>query len=215
MNQRKSFQRILSLFVLCGVLFPLLTAAQCLQNANIPFPIKRDFEFTVDIDQAAAQSLGKSGVQKTPEGKIPQGAPDVPVPVDIEQLVDLSDDSNVQKYGSALKHVKVNSVKVTALENTVNVALPALTLKMSDKDKSNEQEVGSLRSINPGETGAIDDMIKTEAQKDAAGRYIVKFAFNIKALSQYTLKAGMEVPKGKIKLKISIDVVLSLNPFSK
>ncbi|MCB9641364.1 MAG: hypothetical protein H6727_20860 [Myxococcales bacterium] len=215
MTQRKPFQRIFSLVLLCSVLFPLLTAAQCLQNANIPIPIKRDFELDVDIDKFASESLSKSGVQKTPEGKIPDGAPDVSVPVEVEQLVDLTDNPDVQKYGSALKHVKINSVKVTALENTVNVALPTLTLKMSDKDKSNEQEVGSLRSINPGETGVIDDMIKTEAQKDAAGRYIVKFAFNLKALAQYTLKAGMKVPKGKMKLKISIDVVLSLNPFAK
>jgi hypothetical protein len=205
-------RRYRSFFLLALVLFPWLTAAQCLSNATIPFPIKKDFTFTVDIDKAAGDALSKQGVQQTPDGKIPDGAPDVPVPVEFEQVVDIRDDSNVKKYGNKLSYVEINSVLVTTTENSVNVPLPSLVVRMSNLDKSNEQEVGSLRSINAGEVGVIGDMVDA-SKRDLAGKYILQFAFNTKALAQMTLKAGMPVPKGKVTLKLTVDVKLGLSPF--
>lgn len=200
----------MSLF-LSAALLPWLVAAQC-ANAVIPFPIKKDFDFTIDIDALAGQALKDKNVSAE-NGKIPQGAPDINVPIKIEKTIDLQDDPNVKQYGNKLSYVEINAINVTVKTNTANIPLPTLKVEMSNKGAAQFQVVGDLRSIKAGETGLIENMIKTDAQRTLAGSYILKFAFDIRAVSEYILKAGMEVPKGKIDVVIGVDVKLGLAPF--
>jgi hypothetical protein len=207
-----SRRRWLRVFVLSLLLFPFLTAAQCISKAkditiDIP-PFDQSLEFDVDIDALVA----KKGVKADADGKLPAQSPEVTIPFDVAEEVDFSDDANVKKYGSKISYVKVELITVTPVTNSVNVDLPTLQIQMSERGKDNYQTVGTLDSIKAGATNT-QNLVSDAAGKAHLEAMLLKFGFNLKAKAAFVLKPGMPIPKGKLKLKVRLKFQLGVSPF--
>jgi|GEM_PF-1903156 len=205
-------------FVGLLVLFPLVTGAQCGQlfnkatdKVNVPIPFKKSFEFEVDIDAAAAKAFkGKN----LPDGKLPNGIKPIVVPVQQGKAVDISQEAAIKKHGSKLRYVDIKNISVSAVQNSANVDIPEVQIQMkkggaADKDL---QTIGTWKGIAAGKTGGAANIVSS-SKKAYVSSLLLGFKFDIQAKTALTVKGGQSKPKGRIKLKIDLDLVFSVNPF--
>lgn len=191
------------------VFAPWLMAAQCwskVQNTAIPVEISKDFDFDVDIDQ---YTQGK--FQNVQGGKLPDQAPPVEIPIDVKQEVDISNDPNIQKYGTKVAGIDINKMEIQVVSNTANINVPRVNILMGDKGQKPTTVVGYLSGIPAGQK-PTENVIKDDAGRNAISSYLTKFKFAFGAGTKLTVKGGDSVPKGKIKLKIKMTVVFRITP---
>ncbi len=204
------------LFLSVVFVAPLLGAAQCgsklndLKNkAAVTVTINRDVEFDVDIDQIVKDA----NIPKTKDGKIPTQAPKQEAPIDIVQTFDMSDDPNFKKYGRKLIGAKVKSLKLTPVQNSLNVDLPPIEFYVDDVGKKPlAYKIGTLDGIKAKETGTSKEIIKSAAAVATLEKFLLKFKFDFGAKSKLVLKGGDPIPSGLIRLKASFTVEVKIAP---
>jgi hypothetical protein len=189
---------------------PLFIAAQCaekIQNLPITFTINQSTEFEADIDQA----MGQANI-KVENGKIPQGAPTVPLPINIKETFDISNDPNIIKYGQKIDSIEIRAINVEVIQNSVNIDIPRVNILIGDKNTEPSQEVGYHSGIKANTTGQIENIIKNSAMTQTINKYLIKFAFAIGASTTIEVKGGQAAPKGKVKLKMIFDLKFTVKP---
>ena len=193
-----------------------LTAAQCGKKLNdlknkaaVTVTINRDIEFDVDIDQLVKEA----NIKADKNGKIPKGVPSQKIPIDITQTFDMSDDPNFKKYGRKLVGAKVKSLKLTPIDNTLNVDLPKIEFYVDDIGQSPlRYKIGELSGIKAKETGNPKEIIQSSGAVQTLEKFLLKFKFDFGAKTQLILKGGDPVPSGKLRLKASFSVEVKIAP---
>lgn len=187
---------------------PWLMAAQCwskIQNITIPLEISR----TIDLDEINIDQY--TGKVPSKDGKIPTGSPDVKIPINVTQKLDISDHSIIKQHGRKVASIDIQSMEVQVVTNSVNINIPRLDIKMGDLNKTPNTIVGYLSGI-PANKTLTENIIKDSAGRQAASTYLTKFALTFGAYTTLIAKAGTPVPKGKLKLSIKLKVVFQIQP---
>jgi hypothetical protein len=190
---------ILSLVVFA----PWLMAAQCWSKIG-QIPFKFTVERSIDLDEINIDQYTKD-VKTGPDGKVPKGAPEVKLPIDVKENLDISDDANIKKYGTKITKIEINKMEVQVVSNSVNIDIPKVELKMGTVKATPSDLIGYLTGI-PAKTTPTENIIKTDAARTTISNYMTKYAFSFGAMTTLVVKEGMSKPAGKLKMKVNLAI---------
>lgn len=204
------------LYVVLGLFIasPTLIAASCFSKFEIPVNIKKSVDFDLDVDKYVKPALSKYNIPDSAT-TVPNGVPDIKIPVAFSQSFDISNEDAIKAVGSKITGAKVKSMLLEASANSLTAPLPGFSLTMGSKDSSAEptQVVATLTSIPAGKVGTIEDLVKSGTQTSVIENYLLQFGFKFGIKADLVLKAGDTIPRGKAKLKMTFDLTVEVTPF--
>lgn len=207
MPRRRRTPLLLSLLS-CALLWIATSGMICDRVADLPVRVRKDVLFQLRPDDA----LAEAGIRDQ-GGKIPEGLPQKTFLFNIDGIVDLSAESEFQKYQDRIRRVHINRVWLTVRLNTSPVSVDAGQLGISPLPASGGtgeapvfQPIATTPRINAKQGDIRVPLVWEEGGINKTLDLLKAYRFILRLTSPFTVEAGMPYPVGELQIQLEVEV---------
>jgi len=203
------------------VLVPFLfTGAICSRALEIPIVVKASLPnkkshspFKLDLSAA----LLRAGI--TPhQGRIPNGVAKT-ITIFHKDQFDVRKEKEILQYGDKLETVYINKISIKASENTLNISLPPINLKISELPRSGLEpnaksyiSVGEIAGLSPKKIGLLPPLVWIPEGLPKFKKILKTFAIGFLLETTIKLKPGDPWPTGSATFSLKFEFAFVINP---